>query len=175
MMERFTIRNADGSVSPRFGRAGSLLDRLAAYEDTGLTPEDLRSTFSRSGVIRLAARALDVEPARLYELARADRDGRLVVYARWISVDLYGDEPYCCTACGASVSDCSYKFCPRCGERMDREAVPVVHAHWVPVDLHGDEQPYCCSACGTGAGDRNYRFCPSCGAKMDGRDGNETD
>ena len=56
-----------------------LLDRFAAYEDTGLTPEKIKAPFTENTMINLAAQALGVEPIRLRELAEADKDERLVV------------------------------------------------------------------------------------------------
>lgn len=53
--------------------------RLAAYEDTGLTPEEIKAPFTEDTMINLAAQALGVEPSRLRELAEADKDGRCVV------------------------------------------------------------------------------------------------
>lgn len=54
-------------------------ERLAAYEDTGLTPEEIKAPFTEDTMINLAAQALGVEPSRLRELAEADKDGRVVV------------------------------------------------------------------------------------------------
>ena len=54
-------------------------DRLAAYEDTGLTPEEIKAPFTEDAMINLAAQALGVEPSRLRELAVADKDRRVVV------------------------------------------------------------------------------------------------
>ena len=56
-----------------------LIERLAAYEDTGLTPEEIKAPFTEDAMINLAAQALGVEPSRLRELAEADKDGRVVV------------------------------------------------------------------------------------------------
>ena len=56
-----------------------LIERLAAYEDTGLTPEEIKDPFTEDAMINLAAQALGVEPSRLRELAEADKDGRCVV------------------------------------------------------------------------------------------------
>ena len=56
-----------------------LIERLAAYEDTGLTPEEIKAPFTEDTMINLAAQALGVEPIRLRELAEADKDGRVVV------------------------------------------------------------------------------------------------
>ena len=57
----------------------AVCDRLAAYEDTGLTPEEIKAPFTEDAMINLAAQALGVEPSRLRELAVADKDGRVVV------------------------------------------------------------------------------------------------
>lgn len=51
----------------------SIIDRLAAYEDTGLEPEDLKRSFNEDTILKLAGQALDVSAARLRELAQADR------------------------------------------------------------------------------------------------------
>lgn len=56
-----------------------LIERLAAYEDTGLTPEEIKAPFTEDKMINLAAQALGVEPSRIRELAEADKDGRVVV------------------------------------------------------------------------------------------------
>ena len=57
----------------------AVCERLAAYEDTGLTPEEIKDPFTEDAMINLAAQALGVEPSRLRELAEADKDGRCVV------------------------------------------------------------------------------------------------
>lgn len=53
--------------------------RLAAYEDTGLTPEEIKAPFTEDTMINLAAQALGVEPSRLRELAEADKEGRCII------------------------------------------------------------------------------------------------
>ena len=57
----------------------AVCDRLAAYEDTGLTPEEIKAPFTEDTMINLAAQALGVEPSRLREIAEAEKDGRCVV------------------------------------------------------------------------------------------------
>ena len=57
----------------------AVCERLAAYEDIGLTPEEIKAPFTEDAMINLAAQALGVEPSRLRELAEADKDGRCVV------------------------------------------------------------------------------------------------
>ena len=60
-------------------RAGDAVDRLAAYEDTGLSPEEIKSAFTPDALIKLAAQALETTPERLRELAAADKEGRMAV------------------------------------------------------------------------------------------------
>lgn len=57
----------------------AVCERLAAYEDIGMTPEEIKAPFTEDTAINLAAQALGVEPDRLRELAEADKDGRCVV------------------------------------------------------------------------------------------------
>lgn len=47
-------------------------DRLAAYEDTGLEPEEIRAAVTPDSFVNLAAQALSTTPDRLRELAKAD-------------------------------------------------------------------------------------------------------
>lgn len=56
-----------------------LIERLAAYEATGMTPEEIKAPFTEDTMINLAAQAMGVEPSRIRELADADKDGRVVV------------------------------------------------------------------------------------------------
>lgn len=55
------------------------LNQLAAFEDTGLTPEALKKPFTEDALLILAASVLRIGVDRLRELAQADKDGRLVV------------------------------------------------------------------------------------------------
>lgn len=50
-------------------RVDVLVDRLAAYEDTGLEPEDFKKVFNEDAVLNLAGQVLGVTPDRLRELA----------------------------------------------------------------------------------------------------------
>jgi hypothetical protein len=75
----------NGPTSNGFGKdifrkmVRDLYGRLKAYEDTGLTPEEIKAPFTEDAMINLAAQALGVEPSRLRGLAEADKDGRVVV------------------------------------------------------------------------------------------------
>ena len=53
--------------------------RLAAYEDTGLTPEEVLSMKFEWCAMMDALNSIGGGYTRLRELAEADRDGRLVV------------------------------------------------------------------------------------------------
>lgn len=88
----------NGPTSNGFGKdifrkmARDLYGRLKAYEDTGLTPEEIKAPFTEDTMINLGAQALGVEADRLRELAEADKDGRVVVLPckvgeRWTDED----------------------------------------------------------------------------------------
>lgn len=82
-MERLTRRSADGRACFKphlYGQMNKdVCDRLAAYEDTGLEPEDLKRAFNEDDVLKLAGQALGITPDRLRELAQADREKRIIV------------------------------------------------------------------------------------------------
>lgn len=85
-LERLISRNEDcvsvnghGLYHLTMTEVVQMADRLAAYEDTGLTPEEIKAPFTEDTMINLAAQALGVEPSRLRELTEADKDGRVVV------------------------------------------------------------------------------------------------
>ena len=91
-MERCTIRLKTGEARCSQLDGNVVVERLAAYEDTGLTPEEIKAPFTEDTIINLAAQALGVEPSRLREIAEADKDGRLVVMPckvgeRWADED----------------------------------------------------------------------------------------
>lgn len=60
--------------------SGEVVDRLAAYEETGLEPEDFKRAFTEDVLLKLTGQLLGVAPDRLRELAQADREGRCVVF-----------------------------------------------------------------------------------------------
>lgn len=82
-MERLTYRDKDGfpMMKKRGGFKQGGVERLAAYEDTGLTPEEVeRSKLEiEAGCVKAIARTYGIDINRLRELAEADRDGRVVV------------------------------------------------------------------------------------------------
>ena len=97
-MERLTKRDTDGQAmmdcqkceADWTGKHGKpmvdctalycrnrLKDRLAAYEDTRLTPEEIDMDHAAAEQLRHLCRNCDLD--RLEKLAEADKDGRLVV------------------------------------------------------------------------------------------------
>lgn len=66
-----------------------LAARLAAYEDTGLEPEDMKRAFNEDATLKLAGQILGVTPGRLRELAQAEKEGRLVVLPCDVGDKLY--------------------------------------------------------------------------------------
>ena len=102
-MERYTEKHYDGNgyylicsgncETFNCGDCGILdkiVDRLAAYEDTGLEPEDFKRTFTEDALLKLTGQLLGVTPDRLRELKKADDEGRCVVLPfkppRWVYV-----------------------------------------------------------------------------------------
>lgn len=85
----------NGPTSNGFGKdifrkmVRDLYGRLKAYEDTGLTQEEIKAPFTEDTMINLAAQALGVEADRLRELAEADKDGRVVVQPCKVGDKLY--------------------------------------------------------------------------------------
>lgn len=92
-MERMTHKDGKGwfiedqSVAYDERRRGKVVDRLAAYEDAGLTPEEIErvlDAYGRGMTLRSELRerldaSAGITTDRLRELAKAELDGRLVV------------------------------------------------------------------------------------------------
>ena len=80
-MERYTYFDG-GKWRLKIGDteySGDWVDRLAAYEETRLEPEDMKKAFNEDATLKLAWQALGMSPDRLRELAQAGKEGRLVV------------------------------------------------------------------------------------------------
>ena len=89
-MERYTYFDG-GKWRLKIGDteySGEVADRLAAYEETGLEPEDFKQTFSEDTILKLAGQALGITPDRLRELKQAGDEGRCMVLPfkppRWV-------------------------------------------------------------------------------------------
>ena len=106
-MERYTEKHYDGNgyylicsgncETFNCGDCGILdkiVDRLAAYEDTGLEPEDFKRTFTEDALLKLTGQLLGVTPDRLRELAQADKEGRCFIgpFVAMIEQSLSGGE-----------------------------------------------------------------------------------
>ena len=91
-MERLTYRYADGEAWASIYKVsacgehecpGPIIERLAAYEDTGMTPEEIDALQKREqGLAEMLVNVscgCAVSYSRLAELAQAEKDGRLVV------------------------------------------------------------------------------------------------
>lgn len=85
VMERLTYRDKDGfpMMKKRGGFKQEGVERLAAYEDTGLEPDEVLPKDKADEIALKLMRLADLENfcsyTRLRELAEADRAGRLVV------------------------------------------------------------------------------------------------
>lgn len=80
-MERLTIRNSDGSVSqPTDLKWAEALEKLAAYEDTGLEPEEIEKANNvMVSAFNLAVNSgMEMLVWRLKEIIRAEAEGRLL-------------------------------------------------------------------------------------------------
>lgn len=78
-VDEHTTRRSVIDVAAVREHAMKIYWRLKAYEDAGLTPEEIKAPFTEDTMINLAAQALGVETSRLRGLAEADKDGRVVV------------------------------------------------------------------------------------------------
>ena len=79
VMERLTYRDKDGfpMMKKRGGFKQGGVERLAAYEEKGLTPEEIDMDHEAAEQLRQLCRGCNLD--RLEELAEADKDGRVVV------------------------------------------------------------------------------------------------
>ena len=79
VMERLTYRDKDGfpMMKKRGGFKQGGVERLAAYEDTRLEPEEIDMDHEAAEQLRYLCRNCDLD--RVRALAEADRDGRVVV------------------------------------------------------------------------------------------------
>ena len=76
---RFAIANKDGATpTEQAFKIPTVINRLAAYEDTGLEPEEIKKIKQdvEDGYMKSTARCYGINVSRLRELARADREGR---------------------------------------------------------------------------------------------------
>lgn len=78
-MERLTTKSLLGGWTLKVPRQEGI-DRLAAYEDTGMEPEEIKDFMDRwEYAAELARLCKEAGIDRLVELAEADKDGRCVI------------------------------------------------------------------------------------------------
>lgn len=121
-MERLTTRINDRAYCSRYfdtqrrngkrcGHCGiykEILERLAAYEETGMNPEEIHQMKTELAVARAVANLCRAEKPELYSDGY-DKDGNLI-YDEWE-----------CPRCGESyeVAYDRYDYCPNCGQKID--------------------------------------------------------
>lgn len=107
-----------------------LYQRLAAYEDTGLEPEEIKAALE--GAQREFEEYDEMAPkGRLRELAQADREGRCVVLNMPRKPLVWGDDDQntcLCPYCGKDLMGIPYGErmvlqCPECGQYLDATKV----------------------------------------------------
>lgn len=98
-MERYTYFE-DGKWRVRVGEtehSGPWVDRLAAYEDTGLEPEEIKDILERYLGFRSAIFDETGQPMvswmRVSKLARADKEGLAVILPCKVGDMLYTESP----------------------------------------------------------------------------------
>lgn len=81
MMERLTDYEIVGGHvhAVPTGDVDEAIMRLAAYEDSGLTPAEVKSLWAEWSVMMSVLNSIGGGYARLRELAEADRDGRITI------------------------------------------------------------------------------------------------
>ena len=151
-MERYTYFDG-GKWRLRAGDteySGPWVDRLAAYEDTGLEPEDFKKAFNEDAVVKLAAQALGTTPYRLRELVKAQHEGLVVVLATPRKPLVWGDDDHetcLCPDCGADLMGIPYGErmilqCPVCGQYVDTtEAITRAEAEAAQREEGQDDPP----------------------------------
>ena len=121
------------NVSDRTCPYLKMIDRLAAYEDTGLEPEEVAKIREdvENGYMKSTARRYGISVARLRELAQADREGRCVVLNMPRKPLVWGDDDQnacLCPYCGRDLMGIPYGErmvlqCPECGQYLDATKV----------------------------------------------------
>lgn len=109
---------------------GKAIDRLAAYEDTKLTPEEVNALKI---IQDISYRVSPAEMVRICRLAQAEKDGRLVVLDEKRKPLIWGDDAHNTILCPNCSHDLMGGFpegescetpiyqCPYCGQLIDDE------------------------------------------------------
>ncbi len=100
------------------------INRLAAYEETRLEPEDMKKAFNEDATLKLAGQILGVTPGRLRELAQAEKEGRLVVLQNVKYTDSDGEKAlrHAMYMCGVQNNPVTRYTADAIAEKLTREA-----------------------------------------------------
>ena len=169
-MERLTYFDG-GKWRLRIGDteySGKAVDRLAAYEDTGLEPEDFKRAFSEDTILKLAGQALGITPDRLRELAQAHKENRVLPEGSGWFVTCSGKKL-------TVVIEALLSKLPAA------DVAEVRHGRWDASDRYKFlDGSTCirCTECGAALHLDEYQkyhwhYCPNCGARMDEEDEHE--
>ena len=92
-MKRMTIRNSDWTVSqPTNLNWENVLYRLAAYEDTGLEPDEIADFMKRwEQAVEIGGMLKKYGIDHIWDIIQAEKDGRLVVLPCGTDVELERD------------------------------------------------------------------------------------
>ena len=92
-MERLTYRDKDGMamMKERGGWKSGGIDRLCAYEDTGMEPEEIKDMDLEVATLKTIESMYDGlgNPDHLRDLLQAEQDGRLVVLDEKTALSMY--------------------------------------------------------------------------------------
>ena len=113
-------------------------ERLKAYEDTGLLPEDFKKAFNEDALLKKTAQYLGTTPDRLHEWVKADKEDRLVALDEPVRPLVWGDDTHDRVLCPRCLCDLMGGFefapscetqmfqCPHCGQPIDAtKALPL--------------------------------------------------
>lgn len=168
-MDRITRKVGDGVVfpselvgvcmEPSNLTMYKILTRLAEYEDTGLTPDEVEHLiiFEMAKAVAEITEFDGVPIQRLKELAAADKSGNVDIVRRvhWIKRGCAcGENEYACSECHETewrTSSSRMKWCMFCGAKMDGGGTTM--ARWMVFE-HDTPQ---CSHCGMWAPFARYR------------------
>ena len=125
-MERYTYFDG-GKFRLKIGDteySGDWVDRLAAYEETRLEPEDMKKVFNEDATLKLAGQILGMSPNRLRELAQAEKEGRLVVLQNVKYTDSDGEKAlrHAMYMCGVQNNPVTRYTADAIAEKLTREA-----------------------------------------------------
>ncbi|WP_302971009.1 hypothetical protein [Ruthenibacterium lactatiformans] len=100
------------------------VNRLAAYEETRLEPEDMKKAFNEDTTLKLAGQILGVTPGRLRELAQAEKEGQLAVLQNVKYTDSDGEKAlrHAMYMCGVQNNPVTRYTADAIAEKLTREA-----------------------------------------------------